>query len=240
MFQIKTKQFEGPLHLLLELIEDEKLDITRVSLAHVADDFLAHIDKEKGIDLGSLSEFLLISSQLILLKSKALLPLFEFTEEEEEELEDLQYRLIEYQKFQKISKEIGKMRELNNISFSRDEERRISAAFIPQDISLKQLNETYLKILQEIPSSEDLAEHVMEEVVSLEEKIGQLKSTIEKRMKIAFHETIEKAESKIDVVVTFLAMLEMIKQKVVSVQQTELFGDIIIKKTSIKEKNHGR
>ncbi|MEA2007238.1 MAG: ScpA family protein [Patescibacteria group bacterium] len=240
MFQVKTKQFEGPLHLLLELIENQKLDITRVSLTHVADDFLAHIEKEKGIGLGSLSEFLLISSQLILLKSKALLPIFEFTQEEEEDLEDLQQRLIEYQKFQKISEEIGKARELNKISFSRDEERTFLSVFIPQDISSKYLNEVYVNILQEVPAKEDLAEHVMEEVVSLEEKIVQLKDTIEKRMKIAFHETVEQAESKVDVVVTFLAMLEMIKQRIVSVQQSEMFGEIIIKKNTIKEKTHGR
>ena len=97
-----------------------------------------------------------------------------------------------------------------------------------------------MKILQEIPTKEDLAEHVMEEVVSLEEKIFQLKDTIEKRIKIAFHETVEQAESKVDVVVTFLAMLEMIKQRVVSVQQSELFGDIIIEKMNIKGKTHGK
>ena len=181
MFQVKTKQFEGPLHLLLELIESQKLDITRVSLTHVADDFLTHIDEEKGIDLGGLSDFLLISSQLILLKSKALLPLFEFTEEEEEDIEDLQQRLLEYQKFQNISQDIGKMRIQNKISFSKNEERVISAVFVPQDISSKQLRESYVKILQEVPTKEVLAEHVLEEVVSLEEKIGELKETIDIR-----------------------------------------------------------
>lgn len=240
MFQVKTQQFEGPLHLLLELIEDQKLDVTRVSLAHVADDFLKHIDKKEGIDLGSLSDFLLVSSQLILLKSKALLPLFEFTKEEEVEIEDLEQRLKEYQRFKAVSQEIGKVRSLNKICFSKDEENFVSIGFIPQDISKEQLHEVYVKILQEIPTKEELANHVMEEVVSLEEKIGQLGKTIEKRMKVAFHETIQQAENKIDIVVTFLAMLEMIKQRIVSVQQSELFGDIIIEKTVTNKIVHGK
>ena len=230
MFKVKTEQFEGPLHLLLELIEQQKLDITRVSLAHVADDFLRHIEDNGTITLGSLSDFLLVASQLILLKSKALLPLFEFTEEEEEELEDLEERLIEYKRFKEVSSKIGQLLTQNKISFSRDEEVYSSAIFTPQNISTQEICSAYSRILQEIPTKEELAKQVMLEVISLEEKIGQLKTTLEKRMKIAFHETIEHAKDKIEVVVTFLAMLEMIKQKIVTVQQDELFGDIVLER----------
>ena len=77
----------------------------------------------------------------------------------------------------------------------------------------------------------------MEEVVSLEEKIGALKETIEKRMKIAFHETIQETNDKVDVIVTFLAMLEMVKQRVVMARQEELFGDIVIHKNSHEAHN---
>ena len=230
MFYVKTQQFEGPLHLLLELIENRKLDITRVSLTHVTDDFLKRIDEKDNIGLESLSEFLLVASQLILLKSKALLPLFEFTGEEEEEIEDLEQRLKEYQRFKSVSKKINLLRAENRISFSKDEENFVFFTFIPQNISTQKLLSTYTRLLQEIPSKEELEQHVIEEIVSLEEKIGQLKKTIEKRMKIAFHETIQQASDKVEVIVTFLAMLEMIKQRIVSVQQSTLFGEIVIHK----------
>jgi len=85
MYNVKLENFEGPLNLLLELIEKRELDITQLSLAKVADDYLEFIEREGEIDLANLSEFLLIASQLILLKSKALLPVFELTKEEEEE-----------------------------------------------------------------------------------------------------------------------------------------------------------
>ena len=102
-FKITVEDFEGPLDLLLRLIELEKLDVTKVSLAKVADDFLKHLEKIDNISTEKLSEFLDIASKIILIKSKILLPQLELTEEEQEDIDELEKRLKEYQVFKKVS-----------------------------------------------------------------------------------------------------------------------------------------
>lgn len=226
MYQIKTKNFEGPLSLLLELFEKQKLDVTKISLAQVADDYLEYIEDGKNADLANLSEFLLIASSLLLIKSKALLPLFEFSQEEEEEIRDLEERLLEYQKFKNAAEEIEKIYKLERVCFSKEPQEKLDLGFVSPGIFKEELQKLFVGVLQEIPTKKELAEQVMEEVISLEEKMLHLKYSIEKRAKIAFTETISKAKDKIEVIVTFLAMLEMIKQKTLIVSQSELFGEI--------------
>lgn len=211
----------------MELIEKEKLDITKISISKVADDFLCFVEDNEKISLGNLSEFLLVASQLILLKSKALLPLFEFTKEEEEEIDDLEERLREYKKFKDVSVEVGSLFRGKFTSFGKKEDQDVEfRKFIDPKINAKQLLQLYKGIVEEEPKEEDLAEELMQEVVSLEEKMVDLQASLEKRMKVAFTETIKDATNKMDVVITFLAMLEMIKQKTLSVKQESLFGDI--------------
>jgi len=226
MYKVKTQQFEGPLHLLLELIEKQKLDITKISLAEVADDFLAYVDRKENVSLTNLSEFLLIASQMILIKSKALLPLFEFTQEEEEEIEDLEERLKEYRKFKKASQRLGELWDSPNISFARQEEKIKPIGFVNPHIKAKELKEIFEGILQEIPTKQELAEEVMEEVVSLEDKIKSLKKTLEQRSKITFNETFNKMADKVEIIVSFLAVLEMIKQQTIRVSQEKNFAKI--------------
>ena len=103
MYNIKIEQFEGPLDLLLQLTEQEKLDITRVSLAQIADQYLQYISQAENITLQNLADFLSVASKLILIKSKALLPLLEFSPEEEEEIKDLEHQLAEYKKFKEAA-----------------------------------------------------------------------------------------------------------------------------------------
>ncbi len=226
MYQIKTKQFEGPLNLLLELFEKQKLDVTKVSLVQIADDYLEYIEDGKNVDLANLSEFLLITSSLLLIKSKALLPLFEFSKEEEGEIKDLEERLVEYQKFKKISEKIENIYKLQRVSFSREFKEEVRFDFVSPGISCDEVKALFVEVLKGIPTKKELSEQIMEEVVSLEERILHLKYSIEKRTKIVFAETVMEAKDKVEIIVTFLAMLEMIKQKTLMVSQNELFGEI--------------
>ncbi|MBT3356015.1 segregation/condensation protein A [bacterium] len=228
MYQIKTKDFEGPLNLLLVLFEKQKLDVTKVSLVQVADDYLAFIEDGKSADLANLSEFFLIASSLLLIKSRALLPLFEFSVEEEEEIKDLEDRLKEYQKFKQAAEKIESVYKLRRVCFSRNPRIKLNINFISPEIDPENLGKLFVGVLSEIPTKKELAQQVMEEVVSLEEKMLHLKHSIEKRAKTAFEETVSGAKDKIEVIVTFLAMLEMIKQKTIIVSQKQLFGEIIL------------
>ncbi len=229
-FTVKNQHFEGPLCLLLELIEKQKLDITQLSLVEVADSYLTFIESQKFVNLSNLSEFLTVASQLVLLKSRALLPLFEFTKEEEEDIRDLEERLKEYQRFKKAAANINGLLKNNKMAFSKKEEQFKNMPFISQKITSKELHLLFANILQNVPSKEKVIHHVMEDVVSIEEKIMQLGQSIEKRMKVAFQETISHASDKIEVIVTFLAMLEMMKQQIISVKQEKLLGEIIIER----------
>ncbi len=236
MYQVKYQDFEGPLDLLLDLMEKKKLDITQLSLAKVADDYLGYMEEKDNIDIANLSSFLLTASQLILLKSKALLPLFEFSQEEEEEIENLQQRLKEHQKFRKAADSLKRRLAEKKIYFSKEQEVLDYKKFIPVDCQAEDLKNIFKNILQSIPQNQPLEEEVMKDVISLEDKISQIKGSLQKRISIAFKETIQDAEDKMELIISFLAILEMVKQKLLFAKQQKNYCDIMLSKKILKEK----
>ena len=229
-YQIKTEQFEGPMDLLLQMTEDQKLDITRLSLAKVADQYLEYIANAQNITLGHLADFLSIASRLILIKSKALLPLLEFTEEEETEIKDLEYQLAEYKKFKEAARNLAVLFNCSKESFSREEFLGRSVVFFPpENITADDLAKIFSKILGEIPIVDKLEEEMVREVITLEEKIIHLQNTLREKVQTSFSEIVANAKDKIEIVVSFLAMLELIKQKLIHVEQGELFSEIKLK-----------
>jgi len=235
-YQIKIEQFEGPLDLLLQMTEDQKLDITRVSLAKIADQYLEYIAKTQNITLEHLADFLSVASRLILIKSKALLPMLKFTEEEEEEIKDLEYQLAEYKKFKEAVKTLANLYDAPGMSFSREGFSGLGIVFYPPENIIKEdLFKAFSKILGEIPILEKLEEEMVREVLTLEEKIIHLQNTLREKVQTSFSELVANAEDKIEIVVSFLAMLEMVKQKLINVEQGELFSEIQLK--HITEKN---
>lgn len=230
MYNIKIEQFEGPMDLLLQMTEDQKLDITRLSLAKIADQFLEYIANAQNITLEHLADFLSIASKLILIKSKALLPLLEFTEEEEAEIKDLEYQLVEYKKFKEAAKNLDFLYNCPKESFSREGFLGRSVVFFPpENITANDLAKTFSKILGEIPILEKLEEEMVREVLTLEEKIIHLQNTLREKVETSFSELVVNAKDKIEIVVSFLAMLELIKQKLIHVEQGELFSEIRLK-----------
>ncbi len=230
MYKIKLDQFEGPLDLLLSLIEEQKLDITRLSLAKVADQYLRHIGSRKDITLGNLADFLTIASKLILIKSKALLPVLELSNEEEAEIKDLEQQLAEYRKFKEASRRIGNMFSSPRRSFSRESFSGTRIFFCPPpNMNLFDLKKTFQKILSEIPALEKLEEEMVREVITLEEKIAHLQNMLREKIETNFSEIVGNAKDKIDVIVSFLAMLELVKQRIINVEQSDLFGNIKMK-----------
>jgi segregation and condensation protein A len=231
-YQVKQEKFEGPMELLLELIEKEKLSITELSLANVADEYLAYIRNNDNINLGHLAEFLSVASKLILIKSRTLLPTLKFTYEEEVEIKDLAAQLEQYKKFKEAAQNVGKRFRLKKISYSRPGFIGIKSVFYPPEgINAYDLKKNFLKILSEIPIIEKLQEEIVAEVITLEEKINDLEATLRKRIETSFSDLVAGAKEKIDVIVSFLAVLEMVKQRIVHVEQGKLFEEI---KLSIK------
>lgn len=233
MYKVKLEKFEGPLELLLELIEKEKLKITELSLARVADQYLEYIKNNENIALGNLADFLVVASRLILIKSRAIMPTLEITDEEEEEIKDLALQLEEYKKFKEASVKIGKMADYKKISYSREGYAGVKSTFYPpENFNIFDFKKYFLSVLAEIPVIEELQEEIVTEVVTLEEKITELENSLRLRMESSFSELISGAKNKTDVIISFLAMLEMVKQRIVEVEQKELFQEI---KLSIKK-----
>ena len=236
MYKIKTDQFEGPLDLLLNLIEEQKLDITRFSLAKVADQYLEYISQKDQVTLENLAEFLTIASRLILIKSKALLPNLELSQDEEEEIKDLEYQLAQYKRFKDISKKIGRMYSSSRRGYARELFSGIRSFFYPPvGINAYDLKKTYARILSEIPLIEKLEEEMVREVVTLEEKISEMQKALTHRMETTFSQIAMSAKDKIEVIISFLAMLELVKQRIIHVEQNGLFTEIKLKKTNINE-----
>lgn len=235
MYLVKLEKFEGPLDLLLDLIEQQKLDVTELNLAHVADQYLDYIKDNQLIQLENLANFLSVAAKLILIKSRALLPALKLSEEEEEEIRDLTNQLEEYKKFKEISQKIGELSLSGCFSFSRPGYQGVKTVFYPpENITAFDLKKNFLKVLAEIPQVEKMEEEVVGEIITLEERISDLEIVLRKRVETCFSEIVSEAKDKIDLIVSFLAMLEMIKQRLVWAEQKELFQEI---KLSLKQKN---
>lgn len=230
-YRIKLDQFEGPLDLLLNLIEEQKLDVTRLSLAKVADQYLEYLNEKENITLENLAEFLTIASRLILIKSKALLPLLELSGEEEAEIKDLEQQLAEYKKFKEVSRRIGEMFNSPRRIFSRESFSGTRIFFYPPpNANIFDLKKSFQKILDEIPVPEKLEEEIVREVITIEEKISHLQNMLQQKMEASFSEIISGAKNKIEVIVSFLAILELVKQRIINVEQNGLFNEIKLKK----------
>lgn len=232
-YAVRLKEFEGPLELLLQLIEREKLDITRVSLASVADQFLEYLAQQREVTLSQLSQFLVIASRLILLKSRALLPLLEFTEEEEQSIEDLEWQLREYRKFRDASIEIGILASRQTRAFPRLGFIGLSAVFTPpRNVTAHTLSTTFEEILGTIPLSEPLEQEMVPAIVSLEEKMLELRASLTQRIEYSFREMTADVSEKMEMIIAFLAVLELVKQRFLLVDQKETFSDIALQRHS--------
>lgn len=231
MYNVKIEQFEGPLDLLLELINKEKMDITNISLAQIADQYLDYLEKKEDINIVNLADFLTVAAKLILIKSKALLPLLDLSNEEEEEIFDLEKQLEEYRKFKLVAQEIEKIFNNDKQSFSRDNFIEIEPQFAPPEgIGGKELAEIYNNILGQIPVFEKLEEERITKVISLRERIDNLKEMLSHKAEINFSELVKKGSNRVEIIVSFLAVLEMVKRRIVVVEQGEIFHDIKFKK----------
>ena len=232
-YHFHLEKFEGPLDVLLSLIEKEKLDITQVSLAQVADQYLAYLESEAVISLENLSAFLTVAARLILIKSRALLPVLQFSDEEEESMEDLEYHLKAYKLFREASHKLGTLFSPSQRSYVRESFLGTQVVFYPpQGLTKEILRGHFLDVLGDIPVFEILPEKEIASVITLEEKITLLQQTLSERVESSFHEIIQNAEDRVEVIVSFLALLELIKQRFIHVEQEGYFSTIRIKKLS--------
>lgn len=234
ILKVKTPIFEGPLEMLLNLIEKRKLLINDISLAKVADEYVERINRMGNFPIAEGAHFILIASTLLLIKSKSLLPVLDLTGEEQSDIEELERRL----KIYKLIKEsiLGLKEIFGTHPAFMLEERPIEPIFTPDEtITLGNLKEGIYRVLNALPKPEKvLPKTTVKKVISLEEMINNLADRINKSLKMSFREYsgFGKTE-KVNVIVSFLAMLELVKRGAIKVAQEKHFEDITIETESI-------
>lgn len=231
-FTIQTDTFQGPMDLLLNLIEEHKLHISKVSLAEVADEYIEYVQQQENIPTAHMAHFVLVASTLVLIKSKALLPTLELTKEEETEVSELEYRLKVYKLIKEASQILNK-RFGKQMLFMHEEHAQNEDVFIPDEtITSTTIRQAVANIIQEFPVAPALTRTVVENVMSLEDMIEQLHSRVKKAMKLHFSDMVQRGdtsrEQKMNIATTFLALLELVKQQQVAVSQNGAFTDIEI------------
>ena len=227
VFTIKTQSFEGPLDLLLELIEQRKLLVNDISLSKVTDDFIEHVRNFAEMPMGESAHFILVASTLLLIKSKSLLPDLNLTEEEQGDIHDLEIRLKIYKRIKEASKQVQALWD-GDMIFSQQESRAVRPVFAPDPaFTLEKALNTLKDLVNRLPKKETLSKVTVRKVVSLEEMIGNLTERIGSQLKMSFRQfTSEHKGERISVIVSFLAMLELVKQGVLQVSQERDFSDI--------------
>ncbi len=224
--KIKLDIFEGPLDLLIYLIKKDHLNVQDVSITKVVDQYLQFLELMKLLDINLASEYLVMAATLINIKSKMLLPKKEEPEAEEEDPRDeLVRRLLEYDKFKEAAeflrgKELERNKYFNRPAFDS------SKGEVYIEASIFDLINAFKTALKEVPK--DIFFEVAKDEFTVEEKIHDLLHLVLEKGKMLLADLFTSARSKLEVVVTFLAILELIKMKEVAAVQEELFGQILI------------
>ncbi len=233
VYKIRAGNFEGPFHLLLSLIEERKFFINDLSLAQVTEDYLNYVNKIEKHDNHQISNFIVVAATLILIKSKSLLPDLNLTSEEESDIHNLEERLKLYELYTRLSINIKRMFG-EEIIFAQGERKNEVLVFLPDAQITRDRMMTFAReVLGRMPKKVFLPEVEVKKVISIEEMISKLTERIEKALEMNFKEFAGAAktkEEKVVVIISFLAMLELVRQGILHVVQKENFQDIIIKK----------
>ena len=234
-FQLQLPVFEGPLDLLLHLIEREEMDITAVSLVQVTDQYLSHLHAGEQIDATALAEFIAIGARLLFLKSRALLPQPSTDDDPEEELgEDLVRRLREYQRFKEAASTLREMEERGLRAYPR----LAPATGLPLPTGLEGVTtDLLLSIVQEVLTRqvEEEPQGIIErQEVTVEQKIAELSESLQRRKRLSFRSFISACRSRIEIVVAFMAVLELIKGLRLRAEQDAAFADISLVALEVK------
>ncbi len=251
-FKIKTEIFEGPLELLLSLIEKRKLFINDISLAKVADDYISYVQTLQSFPIASTAHFILIASTLLLIKSKSLLPSISLTEEESESMEDLERRLKLYKRYKELSFHVASLFG-KKIIFLKNPQKNIPIIFSPDEsMNISAIHEAIRRVIESLPKKELLPKVMVQKIVSLEEMIVRLTERMQTSLKMNFGEFAKtqgqtsnsgsrhktSKEDKVHIIVSFLAMLELVKQGIIEASQSNINEDIEIETSNLGVPNY--
>lgn len=230
-FTVRAGEYEGPLEVLLDLIERRKLLVNELSLSQVTDDFIAYVRSSNDFPMESAANFVAVAATLLLIKSRSLLPELELTGEEEEDIDDLKRRLETYERTRRAARDLGRI-------FGRKVllpagERRPEPMFAPsKDLDLERLAKALEEALAAREVEVKLPEARIRPMVTIEEMMDSLRERVEHALTLSFSEFAGDNKERIEVIVSFLALLELVKQGAVEADQQGAFNDIRITNTN--------
>ena len=230
---VKTSVYEGPLDLLLELIEKRKLLINDISLAQVAEEYIAKIHSVEELPVGETADFVALAATLLLIKSRSLLPLLTLSDEEEQDIKELEYRLAVYQLLKEAARSLRKGFE-NPILYDGSPPEP-EPMFIPDStITLQSVYGAARMLIEGFPQALMLPSVAVKKIISIEDMIQKLSARVTSAMRLSFKEfSGHGKKEKAEVVVSFLALLELVKQGIIKVTQEKDFGDIMLESDSV-------
>ncbi|KXG76830.1 segregation and condensation protein A [Thermotalea metallivorans] len=241
-YNVKLESFEGPFDLLFHLIEKAEVDIYNIPIAQITDQYIQYIHDMQKFDLEVTSEFLVMAATLVEIKSKMLLPhkheeQLTMAMDEMDPRQELITRLIEYKKYKSAADEFKKREEVFKKVFYRPQEQLDQ--FIRYDdielvdLDIRTLLDAFNNLLRKKKShGEDkiYASEIHRDEITIEDKIHQIKEHLHQNGAVRFDHLFSDPYNKSEIVVTFLALLELIKLRFLIVQQDKIFGHIIVKK----------
>ena len=220
--------FEGPLDLLLYLIRKQNLNILNVPIADITDQYVNYINLMKELELELAGEYLLMAAMLAEIKSKMLLPLFEEVEDEEDPRAELVRRLLEYERYRTASEELNKLKRLErDVFITGVESSHLAQPIELPDIALQELLLSFQEVLKRAEMFTTL--HMLKEPLSVRERMATILEKLKSKDFIDFTELFDLEEQKTGLVVTFLAILELMKESLIEIVQTKAYGIIHVK-----------
>ena len=234
MFNIKLENFEGPLDLLLYFIKRDKIDIYDIPITQITNEYIAVIDEAKKLDVSIAGEFLFMASMLLRIKTQMLLP----RQIDEESLDiddpriDLVAQLLEYKKYKNIAHKLKNLHFENKDSFYRSSSKVVydqspDVSDFLNEVTLFDISKIFKDAVDNAPTKDTF--EIYKEIVSLKEQKNFILQQFKTNKIISLKKLVNKLEKKIEIIVTFLALLEMIKQSEIVCSQKENFKDIEIK-----------
>jgi segregation and condensation protein A len=238
-YQIKLQNFEGPFDLLLHLIEKTEIDIYDIPVAEITNQYLEYIYEMQSLDLDVASEFIVMAATLIQIKSRMLLPkepnpMDEISAEGVDPRAELVERLLEYKKYKLVAELFRDMEEAHigivykngEIIDDIDEDKLLSGVGLSQIIDA--FNDIVKRYNEKLYRASNLEHQVIREEFTVDDKIDSLRKFINNNSKAYFKQLLENCTSRLEIIITFLALLELIRLKEISINQNSVFGDIII------------
>jgi segregation and condensation protein A len=244
-FQLKTSYFEGPLDLLLSLIEDKKLHVSEISLAAVTEEYLHYLNRIMDSDqvvldrIHDQSQFIVVAATLILIKARSLLPTMDLSQEETESIDDLTERLRIYAVVVRYAEYLKDIIGIHPVMFQGNppREKKLPVFTPHESLTLDVLVDTLQDVLQAFPVSPELDKKTLKKTLSLTDVMQRVEATIASGSSFTMADITdryakatdptERREAKVFAVLSFLVILEMIKKSQVIVEQTELFSTIV-------------